>query len=129
MVEKGMDEEGHLYTRVFSGQKTKPPEWAGEDQALLNYCPLLKRPSPIPNAGSPILQQRPIPARSAPRKSEAWPVERKVLASEDQKGPKLLLDLFPPAPHPKSHLAPKSCSSPRPIHPISAVRISPGPGL
>ncbi|KAB0386608.1 hypothetical protein FD755_001564 [Muntiacus reevesi] len=66
--------------------------------------------------------------RRAPRKSEVWPVERKVLDSEDQKSQRFYSTSFPQRPTPKSHLAPKSCPSPRSIHPISAVRISPGPG-
>lgn len=106
-----------------------PRKWAGEDQALLNDCPLLVSfPTPPPNAGSPLYSNVLYRPRRAPRKSEAWPVERKVLDSEDQKGQSFYSISFPQRPTPKSHLAPKSCPSPRPIHPISAVRISPGPG-
>ncbi|XP_010826444.1 PREDICTED: transmembrane and immunoglobulin domain-containing protein 2 [Bison bison bison] len=77
------------------------------------------------DAGSPIYSNVLYRPRRAPRK-KAWPVERKVLDSEDQKGQSFYSISFPQ--HPKSHMAPKSCPSPRPIHPISAVRISPGPG-
>ncbi|XP_043322173.1 transmembrane and immunoglobulin domain-containing protein 2 [Cervus canadensis] len=80
------------------------------------------------DAGSPLYSNVLYRPRRAPRKSEAWPVERKVLDSEDQKGQSFYSISFPQRPTPKSHLAPKSCPSPRPIHPISAVRISPGPG-
>ncbi|XP_040097544.1 transmembrane and immunoglobulin domain-containing protein 2 [Oryx dammah] len=80
------------------------------------------------DAGSPIYSNVLYRPRRAPRKSEAWPVERKVLDSEDQKGQIFHAISFPQRPSPKSHLAPKSCPSPRPIHPVSAARISPGPG-
>nr|XP_020750911.1 transmembrane and immunoglobulin domain-containing protein 2 [Odocoileus virginianus texanus] len=80
------------------------------------------------DAGSPLYSNVLYRPRRVPRKNEAWPVERKVLDSEDQKGQSFYLVSSPQCSTPKSHLAPKSCPSPRSIHPISAVRISPGPG-
>uniref|UniRef100_A0A8C9E5I4 Transmembrane and immunoglobulin domain containing 2 n=1 Tax=Phocoena sinus TaxID=42100 RepID=A0A8C9E5I4_PHOSS len=54
--------------------------------------------------------------RRAPRKSE------------NQKGQSFYSISFPWPPTPKRPLAPKSSSSPRPSHPISAVGVPPGPG-
>uniref|UniRef100_A0A8C0HUW4 Transmembrane and immunoglobulin domain containing 2 n=1 Tax=Balaenoptera musculus TaxID=9771 RepID=A0A8C0HUW4_BALMU len=57
--------------------------------------------------------------RRAPRKSEAC---------KNQKGQSFYSISFPRPPTPKRPLAPKSSSSPRPSHPISAAGVPPGPG-
>ncbi|XP_065729925.1 transmembrane and immunoglobulin domain-containing protein 2 [Phocoena phocoena] len=50
------------------------------------------------------------------------------ISSKNQKGQSFYSISFPWPPTPKRPLAPKSSSSPRPSHPISAVGVPPGPG-
>uniref|UniRef100_A0A4X1VM66 Uncharacterized protein n=1 Tax=Sus scrofa TaxID=9823 RepID=A0A4X1VM66_PIG len=79
-------------------------------------------------AGNPLYSNVLYKPRRAPRKSEAWPVEGKVLdiPREDQNGQSFYSISLPQHPTAKQHLAPKSC--PRPSPPISVFRVSPASG-
>ncbi|XP_057565222.1 transmembrane and immunoglobulin domain-containing protein 2 [Hippopotamus amphibius kiboko] len=82
------------------------------------------------DAGNPLYSNVLYRPRRAPRKSEAWPVEGKALdiPGKNPKAQSFYSISFPRPPTPKPHLAPKSCPSPRPSHPIAAAGVSPGPG-
>ncbi|XP_058393792.1 transmembrane and immunoglobulin domain-containing protein 2 [Diceros bicornis minor] len=82
------------------------------------------------DSGNPLYSNVLYRPRGAPKKTEAWPVEGKVLETprEDRKTQSFYSVSFPQPPTPQRCLAPKPCPSPRPSHLISTVRVSPDPG-
>lgn len=121
--EREQMEKAGPYTHVFQKHRQNPQKWA-----VFSDCPLLVS-YPLPsNAGNPLYSNVLYKPRRAPRKSEAWPVEGKVLdiPREDQNGQSFYSISLPQHPTAKQHLAPKSC--PRPSPPISVFRVSPASG-
>ncbi|KAM6168052.1 transmembrane and immunoglobulin domain-containing protein 2 [Erethizon dorsatum] len=68
--------------------------------------------------------------REVPKRSNAWPGQGKALGTprEDQKAQRVYSTSFPQPPTRRPQPAPKPRLSPRLAHPISTVRVFPGPG-
>ncbi|XP_008582649.1 PREDICTED: transmembrane and immunoglobulin domain-containing protein 2 [Galeopterus variegatus] len=82
------------------------------------------------DSGNPFYSNVLYRPRGAPKKSEAWPGERKVLDTprENQRGQSVYSLSFPQPATPHGVWPPKPCPSQRPSQTTSTITVSPGPG-